>query len=249
MLNPKNSIYRLLSSLIIIITLLCIFASCKKNDELESLGTVLRKDTEFSISPNLDTISVSNDNEEAYIVISRDTSLGKAFYYVTIENNEIKEKKPIKNLGGQLINYKNIYLNGKEYWQFDISNHQGNGGSYFYSVVDKKVVYEIIGTVDFHLEGSNSLENIKNDGFETKDLEYDKKLHSYGYSTIYYHKGLENYVKDVNNDGYDDLVFYGQQMLIRDNFDSDFNNYIPEQIVSVEETYYYDSKSDSFKKD
>ena len=230
---------------LVAVLICCAFISSRKIDETIPLGSVLRKDTEFAISPYLDTISVSNDNEEAYIVISRDTSWGKAFYYVTIENNEIKEKKPIKNLGGQLINYKNIHLNGKEYWQFDTSSNQGNGSSCFYSVEDKKVVYEIFGTVDFHLESSNSLENIKNDGFETKNLVYDKKLYSYGYSMIYYRKGLESYVKDVNNDGYDDLVFYGQKLLIK-NYSSEFVNHIPEQTVSVEKIYYYDPKSDSF---
>lgn len=226
----------------------CVFVSSKENEELSSLATILKSEKKFASSNYLNVEPISyDDDEESYLVITKDSSWANSVHYVTIENNKVKEIIDIDDLSGTILNHKRIILNNKTYWQFDISNHQGNGKSCLFSVEDKEVVYEISGTIDYHLEGTNSFESIKKQGFETKDLVFDNTVQSYKYSMIYHQKRLESYIKDINNDGYDDFVFHGQQMLVKDNFDIEFENYIPEQIVSVEKIYYYDSNSDSFK--
>lgn len=238
----KKSLY-ILSFFIIIQC--CVFVSCKSNNKSSNLATILRKYDEFANSSHLEVQPIDIDGTE-YFVITKSKNWEYSVYHATIKNNEIKDAREIEDISGVILNYKELTLNRNPYWQFDVANHQGNGTSYFYNVKDKKIAYKIEGTVDFHHEGSLSADFIKKSGFDTKGLVFDKKHKAYRYSIIYNQKLLESCVKDMNNDSYDDLVFYGTRFLVESFDKTKYSNTRPIQNSYLEQIYFFDVETDAF---
>lgn len=238
------------ASVFLIISMLWIICSCESIDNLDisRIDTLLRNEPSLSNIDNLIKIPLnSNEDNNEYLLLASDyNNIDVTVYLFKLCNGKIENIKEIEKLNGNVINYKTLKINDSLFWQFDISNHSGNGNSYFYSVEDGEVIFEIPNTVDWYFEGSNGIEYIKANGFNTSNLKFDNKSKTYPYSIVYADKKLNSYIKDINNDGYDDIVFYGSVLLINDIQTDNYNNVIPVQIVSIERNFYFDTKNAIF---
>lgn len=224
--------------------LLIAFCSCKsvKTSDLE---TRLKKDGKFSPNSDITIECIYEKPEESlYFAIEKPSSAwAYSVHLITLEDDVITNIKPIESLGGNILNYKKCNINEKQYWQFDMANHQGNGKSLFFDVSERKVTYKINGTVDTHFEGNITPKMAKEQGFNFDKIadKSDEK-----FSVVYLGKHLESYVKDMNEDGYEDLVFYGTQLLIKEDGTKDYQNVFPNQNIYLERTYYYNSLTNQF---
>lgn len=230
--------------------MLLMLCSCKSMD-ISRVDALLRKDTVLSEKDNLIKFPI-NPNEEngKYLVIASDLNdIDSSVYSFDFKNGEIRNITEIKELNGNIIAYKTLKINNSLFWQFDISNHQGNGNSYFYSVDENKVLFEIPNTVDWHFEGSNGIEYLKYQNFNTSNLTFDNESKTHPYSIVYADKKLTSYSKDINDDGYDDLIFYGSILLVKNISNNDYTNVIPTQIVEFERKFYFDMQNKAFKQE
>ncbi len=239
-----------LASIFLITSILLMFCSCESIDNMDisRIDTLLRNEPSLSKIDNLIKMPINpNEDNGEYLLLASDfDNIDTAVYSFKFCNGKIENIKEIEKLYGNIVNYKTLKINDSIFWQFDISNHQGNGDSYFYSLDDDNVVFEIPCTVDWHFEGANGLEYLKTRNFNTSNLKFDNKSKIYPYSIVYADKKLNSYIKDINNDGYDDIVFYGSSLLIEDVPDNDYSNVIPTQMVSIERKFYFDIESKIF---
>lgn len=249
-MKTKNLIIPLISLMIIALCLL--FSSCASLDtDVSGVDSLLRNETNLSKKDNLvkTPIDPYNDNGEYLLVASDFNDIDSNIYTFKFNNGKIKNLDEISQLNGNIINYKTLRINDKLFWQFDVANHQGNGNSYFYSVENRKIMFEVSDTVDWYFEGTNGTELLKNNGFDTSNLKYDNKLKTYHYSIVYSEKNLASYSEDINNDGYDDLVFYGSKLLVKSSSEFDYKDVIPTQIVPVKRTFCFDKEKGVFEED
>ena len=64
---------------IMLVLIGCVFVSSKENEELSSLATILKSEKKFASSNYLNVEPISyDDDEESYLVITKDSSAGAA---------------------------------------------------------------------------------------------------------------------------------------------------------------------------
>ncbi len=237
--------------LVIIFTIICIIlthCSCKSID-IGSIDVLLRKDANLSKKDNLIKIPIDpNEENGKYLLIASDfNDIDSTIFSFELINGVLSNIIEIEELKGNIIGYKSLRINNLLYWQFDISNHQGNGNSYFYSVDKGRVVFEIPNTVDSHFESANGFEYLNSLNFNTSNLLFDNESKTYPYSVVYANKKLNSYCDDINADGYDDLVFYGLILLVKNVSNNDYSNVVPTQTVTSERIFYFDKEDETFK--
>ena len=210
----------------------------------EELGILLKKEGLVSKNSNVVLLNASKKSSESvYLVIEEKPNTWNAFVHsVSLKNDGIDKFQTINELCGKIITYKECKINGNSYWQFNVANHQGNGSTLFFDVKNKKVAYEIEGTVDSHFEGNSTLDMVNDMGFDLETV----KGKDMRFSTIFIGNQLESYIKDVNDDGYDDLTFFGTQLLIEETNPMDYTNFKPYDELFVERIYYFNPKTDEF---
>lgn len=245
---------KILIVIVLIISILFVFCSCKATNgctDASYIDSLLRNEANISKKDNLvkTPLNPYEDSGEYLLVASDFNDIDAYVYTFKFDNGKIKSLNEISELNGNIINYKTLRINDKLFWQFDVANHQGNGNSYFYSVEDRKIMFEVSNTVDWYFEGTNGTELLKNNGFDTSKLKYDNKLKTYHYSIVYSGKNLASYSENINNDGYDDLVFYGSKLLVKSSSEFDYKDVIPTQIVPVKRTFCFDKEKGVFEED
>lgn len=203
--------------------------SCGKTYNGENLVENLQNDRKLSPNRQVDLITLKETkNEAAYITLEKDGERWTNASLVTLKSGQLSEFKKIEAIDGKVIEYKDCKINGKTYWHFYVTNNQGNGTSLFFDVAKSEITHQINGTVDKYHEGYLYPETAKR-----FDIDYNKIKAKEKYSAVYLGGKLESYIKDMNGDGYEDLVFYGAEILLDD------NNVLLGQ-RKVENIYHYD---------
>ena len=235
---------------VLLAAMLLSFGACtsEKFQDLSAADRLLRKDPALSFKDNLYKFEADPEKDDGrYLVIAGNMDgMDSTVYSFEFKNGKIEKLKEIEQLQGAILNYKAMELNGSQFWQFDIANHAGNGSSYFYSVDRGKVQYEIPATVDRHFEEACGAEYLKWLQMDLSGLKYNKDEHMYPYSVVFSGGVLNSYHGDLNGDGYDDLVFYGAALLMERQYDGNYSNIMPTQIVPIERKYYFDAKANAF---
>lgn len=197
---------------LLLVAIVFALSSCGKTYNGENLVEMLQGDGKLSPNRQVDLITLKEtENEAIYITLEKDDEWWENASLVTLKSGQLSEFKKIDAIDGKVIEYKDCKINGRTYWHLYMSNNQGNGNSLLFDVAKGEITHEFNGTVDKYHEAYLYPETAKR-----FDINYDKINEKENYSAVYLGGKLESYIKDMDGDGYEDLVFYGAEILLDD---------------------------------
>lgn len=176
------------------------------------------------------------DSQQYVVMIKNGSFWADAIWYLKFDGQKIIDKREIQDVSGNVISCEVVELSQGTYVEFNSSTHMGNGTTSLWSPFTKVVEYTFDGlTTDNHREGYVEEKIVKK-----YNLPRIQKEKGYGYSFVYQGGTLTSYYEDMNDDGQDDVIFYGIKNLVLDEDD------IPIKIFSVKQVYLYDEAQEIF---
>ena len=219
---------------LLLVAIVFALTSCGAESDVVDM---LRQEGKLAEKSTVDIINLEEtEGESRYITIENSGNWWHKVSLVTLSDKKIKDFRNLEELDGEILVYRECKINDKTYWQFDLSNHQGNGYTCFFDPTEEKVAYKIDGTVDKYREGYLYEETAKSFALDPKQISEKER---YNYSRVIYEDRLSCSIKDRDSDGYDDLSFEGTEQLL----DSDRNCIKSQQIKMV---YVYQPDTDDF---
>lgn len=155
-------------------------------------------------------------------------------WYIEYDGEKITKSIELE-VTGQVIKFETIKLNGKDYVEFNVANHQGNGDTVLWNIESKKVEITFDGTIDFYHDGYIPKKILQKYSITANEKE------QYNYSLLYQNNYLDSAYIDVDKDGKDDAVFSGMQVLVLDE-----TNEIT-GVSYIKRVYVYNKESTSYE--
>lgn len=235
--------------LIIFMLLILCLSGCNNNDSVERnnkdktklsptdklVQYILEKTEHTTESLQVFPITNSNDNQE-FLVTTPTTSGPVINYYVKFDGEKVLENKGIQDT---IPNFKEVNLSQGTYLEVTQRNNDGKGSIVLWNQDNGEIAYEFSkDTFDYHYEGKLSKEMVNKYG-----LPKIKNQEGEGYSYVILSDiGLESYYSDINEDGYDDVTFFGRKAIVTGNKD---NNKIIKSFI-IKDRYIYDIEKEEF---
>jgi len=191
----------------------------------------------------LSVIDSGNYKGSYVVVLPAYSSWANALWITTNEGNELVLEQQVTATDGMILSVKCVSLSQGDFIEVYDCSHKGNGGMKLISWDNlTKAKYEFYGKVDKYHEGYVG-ENVI-DQFNLPTI-YESGP-GYGYSFIYNGGYLPVEYKDVNNDGYTDVVFSGIKELVKDSEGVNYDNDTIMAYIYEKEVYLYNTVTKQF---
>lgn len=233
---------------IIVLVCLCTLLVGCKNEEPTSVKET-EKIYDLSIEGFLQYVEATTqyEAEDFYVVKVKDNNEIQGYlltlpdhmlhvnWYVTFDGKEIIEERDI---GSQIDYFEEINIKQGTFVEMVVYNQDRNGKIILWDTSKEEIAYEFDkNTVDDCFEGSVSKR------IATKFyLPIIGKELGDGYSIVLDRGWLESKYKDINNDGYEDIVFNGLRNIVTGNNEG----YKVKGYTTIRNVYVYNEEKDQF---
>ena len=241
---------------IIILLIILMLTSCKNISQEEQMSSKnivknekkvnsvtnlfldeLEKEIEYTYSSvRVIPFNCNSETQQYIILLKIGSNWADYIWYVEYNGNKILNKFEIQDVSGNILSCREIKLNQGTYVEFVQASNVGNGNVVLWDLETKTIKYEFdYITVDTHREGCISKKEIRK-----YNLQKELGTNGQGYSFIYQGGMMNSVYKDINEDGKEDVIFYGITNVVYD------EDEIPIKSFFEKKVFLYDKAIDNF---